>query len=142
MSTLLASLSVYPANHETRYGQANPNALTPFYPISEPWNDPEFTECFAQTCYKTYGLRIYQSSYVFLYGAGLYSFFNNYDSACILTTSCQEHMVSLERSEGIYIYTHNTVATTNLVEVDNTALVPALMNENWFCDTVAIFEFP
>lgn len=110
--------------------------------MTSPWNDPTFSECFAQTCYKTWGLRIYQSSYILIYGAGLYSFFNNYDSACILTSNCQEHMVSLIRSEAVYIYTLNTVATSDLVEVDGTALVPALANANWFCHTVAIFEFP
>lgn len=113
----------------------------PFVPQGS-WNDPGFEECYSQTCFKTYGLRIFQSSYVLVYGAGLYSFFNNYDSACILTTNCQEHMVSLTRSEGIYIFALNTVATTDMVEVDDTALVPALMNANWFCHTVVIFEFP
>ncbi|KAF2099288.1 family 55 glycoside hydrolase [Rhizodiscina lignyota] len=126
---------------ETAYMQSNPNALVPYAPRSD-YYDPTFSECFQQTCYKTFGLRIYNSAYILIFGAGLYSFFNNYDSACLLTSNCQEHMVSLEKSEAIYIYNLNTIAATDMVEVDKVALVPNIPNANWFCHTVSIFEFP
>ncbi len=82
------------------------------------------------------------STYIFVYGAGLYSFFNNYDQGCLITESCQTLMVSLEQSEGIYLYALNTKAATNMVEVDQVAIVPQAANPNGFCQTLAIFEYP
>ena len=120
--------------------QSNPNALTPFTPRSD-YFDPDFGECFQNTCYKTWGLRIYNSAYILVYGAGHYSFFSNYDSSCLLTSNCQEYMGSLERAEGIFIYNLNTIGTSVMVEVDGVALVPNLVNANWFCHTVASFEY-
>lgn len=121
--------------------QDNPNALTPFPPMTQ-YADPTFGECYQATCYKTFGLRIYNSTYIFTYGAGLYSFFNNYDQGCLLTESCQELMVSLEQSEGVYLYALNTKAATNQVEVDQVAIVPQAANANGFCQTCAVFEYP
>jgi glucan 1,3-beta-glucosidase len=121
--------------------QANPNALVPF-PANSNYSDPTFEECFAATCFKTWGLRVYNTTNFFSYGVGLYSFFDNYDSGCILTGTCQQNMVDIALSEAIYIYGLNTVAADNLVQVDNTALVPHEANENDFCETVAVFEYP
>ena len=121
--------------------QANPDALQPFPPQTA-WSDPEFSNCFSVTCFKTFGLRIYNSTYILLYGGGLYSFFDNYDSGCLLTTNGQQYMVSIEQSEGIYLYALSTKGSMNLIEVDDVELVPASTNTNNFCDTVAVFEYP
>lgn len=121
--------------------QDNPNALTPFQPLTN-WYDPEFSNCYSAACYKTFGVRFYNSTYVFVYGLGLYSFFNNYDSGCLITANCQENMVSMEDSEAIYLYALNTKASATMVEVDLTELVPQSANSNGFCDTLAIFEYP
>ncbi len=121
--------------------QANPNALASFTPNSV-YSDPTFAECFQPPCYKTFGLRFFNSTYVFVYGAGLYSFFDNYDQGCLLTESCQILMVSLEQSEGIYVYALNTKAALNMVEVDGVAIVPQAANPNGFCQTNALFEYP
>jgi glucan 1,3-beta-glucosidase len=77
-----------------------------------------------------------------VYGAGLYSFFNNYDSGCITTTNCQQYMVSIQSSEAVYLFGLNTVAVQTLVEVDGVILVPAGANVNTFCNTLALFEYP
>jgi glucan 1,3-beta-glucosidase len=121
--------------------QNNPNALSAFQPLSE-WNDPTFANCFTSNCAKTWGMRIFNSTYIFVYGAGMYSFFNNYDGGCLTTTNCQQTMISVEQSQGIYMYVVNTVGTANMVSVDGVDLVPALANTNGFADTVAIFEYP
>jgi len=121
--------------------QDNPPATTPF-PPTQVYSDPTFSECYAATCYKTFGLRIFNSTYIFTYGAGLYSFFNSYDQGCLLTEGCQQLMVSLEQSEGIYMYALNTKAATNMVEVDQVAIVPQAANGNGFCQTVGVFEYP
>ena len=66
---------------ETPYFQSNPNALLP-YAANPEYRDPTFT-CAAgsKSCAKAWGLRIVDSSDVLIYGAGLYSFFDNYDQS-------------------------------------------------------------
>lgn len=77
-----------------------------------------------------------------MYGAGLYSFFNNYDSACIPTTSCDTYKVVMEKSEAVHIYGLNTVAAVNMAVVDGVPLARGDLNANTFADTVALFEYP
>ncbi|KAF2771940.1 putative exo-beta-1,3-glucanase [Teratosphaeria nubilosa] len=126
---------------ETQYGQDNPNALTPFTPNTT-YHDPTFSECFVATCFKTFGLRIYNSTYIYFYGVGLYSFFDNWDGGCLTTDECQQLILSLEQSEAVYVYALNTVGAVNMVEVDQVSIVPASANGNTFADTVAVFEYP
>lgn len=121
--------------------QNNPNALASYQPLEE-WSDPTFENCFLPTCAKTYGIVIKNSQYLFNYGAGLYSFFNNYDSGCIITTNCQQFMVTVEKSEAIYLYGLSTIAAQTMVEVDGVSLVPEGANVNTFCRTIAVFEYP
>ena len=121
--------------------QNNPYALSSFQP-REDYSDPTFERCFIATCAKTYGMAFKNSSSIFNYGAGLYSFFNNYDSGCLLTTNCQQYVVTIDQSEGIYMYGLNTVGVNIMVEVDGVALAPEGANINFFCRTLAVFEYP
>ena len=122
--------------------QNNPSALSAHQPLAS-YSDPSaFQNCFLATCAKTYGLAFYNSTSIFNYGAGLYSFFNNYDSGCLTTTNCQQYMVNVEKSEGIYLYGLNTVGVEVMVEVDGVSIVPEGANTNSFAETVAVFEYP
>jgi glucan 1,3-beta-glucosidase len=121
--------------------QNNPDSLSSFTP-NPVYSDPTFEECYQAVCYKTFALRFFNSTYIFVYGAGLYSFFNNYDQGCLLTESCQILMVALEQSQAIYTYALSTKAALNMVEVDQVAIVPQAANKNGFCQTVAVFEYP
>ncbi|KAF3926256.1 hypothetical protein ABW20_dc0104656 [Dactylellina cionopaga] len=89
---------------ETPYFQSNPRAREPFPPVPE-YYDPDFEASCAvadvpkdktQLCEKSWGLRILNSSDVFTFGAGLYSFFENYSTDCIESRSCQHTMVTIE----------------------------------------------
>jgi glucan 1,3-beta-glucosidase len=66
---------------ETAYYQPNPPATEPF--ASNPtWNDFDFVAgCYgaAANCQMGWGLRVVTSSNILVYGAGLYSFFSNYN---------------------------------------------------------------
>ncbi|KAF2400433.1 pectin lyase-like protein [Trichodelitschia bisporula] len=126
---------------ETAYMQDNPQAIKPFVPKAS-WNDPDFSSCFQSSCFKTWGLRVYNSSYAFIYGAGLYSFFQNYDSACLFTHTCQENAASLELSEAVWIFGLYTIGRDDMVQVDGTSLVPNGANLNTFGKSLAVFEFP
>lgn len=121
--------------------QDNPIATVAYTPNKD-WYDPDFTHCRGMTkCIKTWGLRIYNSTYVYIHGAGLYSFFQNYDSSCLVSQSCQTHAASVELSEAVYIYALYSIGHTNLVMMDFTPLVPQGDNHNTFGQSIALFEY-
>lgn len=72
----------------------------------------------------------------------MYSFFDNYDSGCLLTTACQTNIVAIEKSEAVYLFAMSTKASEDMFMVDGVSLVPASANKNGFCETVALFEYP
>ncbi|KAL9099475.1 MAG: hypothetical protein Q9163_005026 [Psora crenata] len=125
---------------ETPYMQSNPNALDGGFKPDSRYADPDFASCTTDACRKAWGLRILSSSDVLVYGAGLYSFFDNYSQTCLATESCQENMVSIECSEAVYLFGLSTKASTNMVTVDGTGVVPQSDNRNNFCSTIAVFE--
>ncbi|KKA16281.1 Glucan 1,3-beta-glucosidase [Rasamsonia emersonii CBS 393.64] len=124
---------------ETPYYQANPNALTPFTPQTS-WNDPDFSTCTTDSCRKSWGLRVMNSSDLYVYGAGLYSFFDNYSQTCLATESCQENMVEVDCSD-VHLYGLSTKASTNMVTSSSgEALVLQSDNVSNFCSTIALFQ--
>jgi len=124
---------------ETPYMQANPVATTAFPPQTA-FNDPTFAECTTNACKKSWGLRVLDSSDILVYGAGLYSFFDNYDQTCLATESCQENMVSLEGCNHVYLWGLSTKASTNMVTIDGKGAVDQKDNRDNFCSTIALFE--
>ncbi|USW54691.1 Putative pectate lyase superfamily protein [Septoria linicola] len=128
---------------ETAYMQDNPNSLASFKPRpGPPWHDPTFENCFIRTCYKTIAVRIFNSTYIYSYGSGLYSFFQNYDSTCITTTNCDQYRVYIDQSQGIYMYAMSSIAAENMVIVDGVPLVPAAENYATFANTIGGFFYP
>lgn len=122
---------------ETPYYQSNPDATDPFTA-----NDAFFDPVFAgeASANKAWGLRIVDSTDVFLYGGGLYSFFDNYDQTCLDTASCQDNMVSVEGSSGVHLYGLSTKAAVNMVTVDGASAALDADNRNNFCATISLFE--
>ncbi|GFF23472.1 glucan 1,3-beta-glucosidase [Aspergillus udagawae] len=124
---------------ETPYYQSNPDALTPFTPQTT-WNDPTFAHCTTASCRKAWGLRVLNTSDLFVYGAGLYSFFDNYGQTCLETESCQENMVEIDCS-NVHLYGLSTKASVNMITSSNgVGIVPQDENESNFCSTIALFE--
>lgn len=127
---------------ETPYFQSNPNAITPFV-VNAAYNDPDFSQfCSASStaaCPKAWGLRITNSKDVLIYGAGLYSFFDNYDQTCLDTENCQDNMVDVENSSNINFYALNTKAATNMVTLNGVSAAKGLDNDNNFCQGIAHF---
>lgn len=122
---------------ETPYFQSNPDATTPFT-SNALYSDPVFSG--NASVNKAWGLRIVDSEDVFIFGAGLYSFFDNYDQTCLATESCQDNIVSLEDSADVYLYGLSTKASTNMVTVDGQGAALDSDNRNNFCATIALFE--
>jgi glucan 1,3-beta-glucosidase len=127
---------------ETPYFQSNPNAMTPFTANSA-FTDPKFSSsCSAKNtagCPKSWGLRIVKSTDVYVYGAGMYSFFDNYSQTCLATESCQDNMLSLESSSSIHLYGISTKAAVNMITLDGISAALSKDNTNTFCQTIAYF---
>ncbi|PQE18638.1 Glucan 13-beta-glucosidase protein [Rutstroemia sp. NJR-2017a BVV2] len=121
---------------ETPYYQSNPDASTPFT-INAAFTDPVMSGTSASN--KAWGLRVVDSEDILIAGAGLYSFFDNYNQDCLATESCQENMLSIENSSGIHIYGLSTKASTNMVTVDGKSAALDSDNRSTFCATIAMF---
>jgi len=120
---------------ETPYYQ--PSMNTPFM-TSDP-RDPQF--CTGdKRCQMSLALNINSSSNVFLYGAGLYSFFNVWGQTCLHTTggpSCQLEMVKIRDSKNIYVYALNTYGSVYMLTQMET-YSQASANANTFCSTAIV----
>lgn len=124
---------------ETPYFQSNPSALVPFAPKSN-WNDPTYANCTTASCRKSWALRILKSKNILIYGAGLYSFFENYGQDCIKTNTCQDSTVEISGSSNVGLYQLNTVGTSNMINYEGRKFAPAEENVNGFARTVMKFE--
>lgn len=124
---------------ETPYFQSNPDATVPF-PINSAWNDPTYASCTTASCRKSWALRVVSSSDIVVYGAGLYSFFENYAQECITPQTCQAAIVNIESSTKFSLLNLNTVAAVSMVNVNGGAVVPASGNENSFTRTLLRFD--
>jgi glucan 1,3-beta-glucosidase len=127
---------------ETPYFQGNPEATSPYEVLSE-YNDPNFAEtCAGQNgtaCARAWGVRAINSKDIFIYGAGLYSFFDNYNQDCLKTQSCQQNMVSLEDS-AVHFFGLSTKASVNMLTVNGKSAALDQDNRNNFCATLALFQ--
>ena len=128
---------------ETPYMQPNPEAPMPFK-FNNAYDDPLFTVCSNDTtagavpCKEAWGLRIYNSKNVLIYGTGLYAFFNNYDQQCVKDKNCQQNMIHIQNSQ-VDMYTVNTANSINMIMDDDMGTVTGAANRNWFCDTISYY---
>lgn len=118
---------------ETAYYQPNPDANIPFAAVSE-YHDPVYASGDSGV-----GVRINNSQEILIYGAGLYSFFQNYKEPCNLKGTCQKRVLSIENSE-VSVYNLNGVGVTNLVTVDSVDVAASADGYNGFVQTVALFR--
>lgn len=126
---------------ETPYMQSNPTALNGGFTPSDTYFDPDFSTCNGDAgCEKAWGLRIFASTDILVYGAGLYSFFDNWSETCLATESCQANMVSIECSTEVYLWALSTVGSTSMVTVDGTGVVNQKDNTDNFASTIVLFE--
>lgn len=125
---------------ETPYMQATPNALNGGFPPNTAFSDPTFADCTTDSCKKAWGLRITDSSDLYMYGGGLYSFFDNYIQTCLETEDCQENMIDIQCSSNVSLFGLTTKASTNMVNVDGTPQAFQKDHENGFGQTLLLFE--
>ncbi|GJJ12295.1 hypothetical protein Clacol_006536 [Clathrus columnatus] len=112
---------------ETPYYQPIPPPPRPYH-VRADWNDPKYYDKAA------WALRIVHSQNILLYGAGFYSFFQDYDTVCIESTTadCQQQIVTIDSVSSVTILNLATVGTTYQLTVDGIETVLASQNKNGF----------
>ena len=138
---------LYPNNatHLTNssYYQPNPDAKHSPYPPNATIKDPDYSTCLPGNC-NSLGLRLLDTRNTVIYGAGLYSFFNDYDTSCSAANStedCQSEVFKLDgENRGLVVYTLSTVGTENMVVGEGESLARADDNKATFADTIAVFD--
>ncbi|KAI1129708.1 glycoside hydrolase family 55 protein [Nemania abortiva] len=133
---------------ETPYFQPNPSARSP-YPLNTT-SDPNFdVSCpkatAAANCAEAWGLVVTASKNVLVYGAGLYSFYSNYDTTCSAagaTTLCQQGMVLYDAAAttNFRIYGLNTVGAYGMIYRDTVRLATYSYNVNVYPSSIISFD--
>ncbi|ETN43061.1 uncharacterized protein HMPREF1541_02219 [Cyphellophora europaea CBS 101466] len=125
---------------ETAYMQSKPNSLTSGFQPNSAYSDPDFSDCRGDDCKKTWGLRILDSSNVYLMGGGLYSFFEDYEQTCLETEDCQLNMIDIQCSNEVYLFGLTTKASVNMVNVNGQPAAIGSDHRNGFGQTLALFH--
>ncbi|KAG5649857.1 hypothetical protein H0H81_001746 [Sphagnurus paluster] len=116
---------------ESPYYQPAPAVPGPFS-ISAQWKDPSFPSGLSSS----WGLNVATSTDIIVFGAGLYSFFSNYNQDCLKTFNCQSHILNVDATSSVSIFSLSTVATTFQVSVSGQGIVNQSLNRNGFASTV------
>ncbi|KXN90550.1 Glucan 1,3-beta-glucosidase [Leucoagaricus sp. SymC.cos] len=119
---------------ETPYFQPNPAPPVPFT-VNSSFKDPSFTGISA-----AWALKVVQSTDIIVFGAGLYSFFQNYSQDCINPATCQIQILDVDSSSLITVYSLSTVATTFQISVNEQGIVNQSGNINGFAATVTAWS--
>lgn len=125
---------------ESPYFQDTPRAPAPFgnAPALYKSSDPNFDFCQPgeRKCAVSWAVRLVNSQNIYIYGAGLYSWFDNYDQACVNTEDCQKRIMSIETSSDIWIYSLITKASIEMISPIGGVAVLGKDNKINYCDVV------
>ncbi|KAH8600599.1 pectin lyase fold/virulence factor [Bisporella sp. PMI_857] len=123
------------AQIETPYYQPNPQAPHP---------SPCAASGIGGNCRSAWGLRIVGSQDILAYGAGLYSFFDNWSTTCSNNPgpeNCQANIFSLEGTNTrVTVYCLATVGTTNMITQNGGTLAYYADNQNVYPQVIALFR--
>ena len=111
---------------ETPYYQPNPNSLSPYTP-GQFAGDPTFANCADNTCKGAWALRVIESTDVFIYSAGFYSFFQNNQLGCAPEENCQLALIDTNFASGLWIYNIFTKGNIQIVSPQG-GIPPLLFN--------------
>ncbi|KJR87858.1 LysM domain protein [Sporothrix schenckii 1099-18] len=125
---------------ESPYFQPSPGAPAPFVPGMFP-DDPTFADCALpiaanSRCALAWPVRILDSTDIFVYSAGLYSWFQSYAKNCEIGNNCQDGAMDIQRSENVWIYNLCTKAIVNMVTPLGTAVTVGRLNQNGFLASI------
>ncbi|KAJ3878853.1 exo-beta-1,3-glucanase [Lentinula edodes] len=119
---------------EIPYYQPSPESPSPFT-SSTTYNDPTtFDSGFA------WAVNVVSSTDIIFFGAGLYSFYNDYTQDCLDTMSCQPQLVNIDSTSSVTIYSLSTIGATYQLSVENTGIVNQSDNIDGYQSTVTVWS--
>ncbi|KAJ6500511.1 exo-beta-1,3-glucanase [Mycena sanguinolenta] len=116
---------------ETPYYQPVPAPPAPFT-VSTAFADPSNWSGISAA----WALRVTTSTDIIVFGAGLYSFFQNYAQTCETPENCQAQIVNVDTTSSVHIYSLSTVSTTFQLSVNQVGVINQASNPNGFAATV------
>lgn len=118
------------AQTETPYYQPSPAAPAP-YSTASSYNDPTFSSSINMA----WGMYIQSSTNIIIFGAGFYSFFQNYSQTCLTTNTCQAQIFNIDSASSVIAYSVSTVATTYQLSVSQNGVIRSSDNDDGFQET-------
>jgi len=119
---------------ETPYYQPIPEPPAPFK-SEKKYHDPTFNSSIPAA----WALNVVDSSDIILYGAGFYSFFQNYTQTCIASETCQAQIMNIDFKSNISVYSLQTVGTTYQLSVDGKGVINQAGDVNGFASTATVW---
>ncbi|PCH38148.1 glycoside hydrolase family 55 protein [Wolfiporia cocos MD-104 SS10] len=119
---------------ETPYYQPSPSTPTPFS-IENSYNDPSFPS--SQSA--AWALYVQSATDIIVFGAGHYSFYQNYVQTCLSTASCQDQIVSTDSSSSLYVYSLATVGASYQLSVGGSGVISQSDNPDGLQSTVTVW---
>jgi glucan 1,3-beta-glucosidase len=129
------------AQTESVYFQSNPPAPQPFTPLPA-WFDPVFDSCPTNdsSCAKGWAMDIINATNMYIYNAGLYSFFQSWSTSCIGTRNnhyCQDEIFRIRgNSVNVYLWNLETIGVEAMVDVNGNTKVKSSDNIGVFSDGI------
>lgn len=120
---------------ETPYFQPDPAPPGPF-DLSKVYDDPTFENGMTMA----WGLWVQSSMDIIVFGAGHYSFFQNYSTACLGNTTCQTQMVNVDWTSSVSIYNLATVGTTYQLSIEGNGIIYFANDSEGFSSTVTVWS--
>ena len=133
---------------ETPYYQPSPLAPAPWEEsvVSQAFvNDPTFESCALSGagpgCAKAWALRILNSTDILVYGAGFYSFFQDYDQTCVNDGSetCQDALIDISFSERLWMYDLVSLGAQQAITPEGGVIVSQKQTQFFFVTTVIAY---
>ncbi|KAJ6608596.1 exo-beta-1,3-glucanase [Mycena sp. CBHHK59/15] len=119
---------------ETPYYQPTPVAPNPFT-VNSTFSDPSYTGITS-----AWGLIVSGSSNIIVFGAGLYSFYNDYTQTCLTSENCQNQMLNIDSTSSVFLYSLATVGTTFQLSIKQVGVVNQNSNPNGFAATLTAWS--
>lgn len=119
---------------ETPYFQPDPAPPAPFT-VNSAFHDPSFDGILA-----SWGLKVVDSTDIVIFGAGLYSFFQNYDQTCVSSVNCQNQIMDIDSTSSITIYSLSTVGSIFQLSVDEVGIINQSGNVNGLASTATLWS--
>ena len=72
------------------------------------------------------------SQNIIVFGAGLWSFFQNFGQTCLNTQNCQGQILSIDNESTIWVYSLSTLGVSMQLSILDTGVIPQSQNVNGY----------